>query len=73
MKTKQTKPSQFDLTVKLWTLKDKDSLFRAKEPDKHLVEIWADNRICIRDFVFTDSKQAIDHYNHLARMFKKGK
>lgn len=71
MRQKQTKPSEFAITVKIWTLKDKDSLFRAKEPDKHLVEIWADDRICIREFVFTNSKEALEHYNHLARMFKK--
>lgn len=71
MKAKQTKPVSFNITVKLWTLKDKDSFFRAKEPDRHIVEIWADDRICIREFGFDKAKDAEHHYRTLKYMFER--
>lgn len=69
MRTKQTKPVSFGITVKLWTLHDKDSLFRVKEPDQHIVEIWANDRICIREFHFEKPSLAEAHFQHLKSMF----
>lgn len=73
MRTKQTKPVEFAITVKLWTLHDKlRPMFRARHLDQHLVEIWADNRIMIREFSFDNAKSAEAHFQHLKSMFSKG-
>lgn len=75
MRTKQTKPSEFAIMVKLWTLHDKERpMFRARNPDQHIVEIWADNRIGIRTFIFDKPADAEAHFQHLKSMFsRKGK
>jgi hypothetical protein len=62
------------LQVRVWTLTDKDSMFRAKEPDRHIVEIAAVGRgkhVIIREFVFEgkgSGEQARGHYKHLVSL-----
>ena len=72
MKERNKELGSHALSIRLWTLKDKDSLFRAKEPDKHIIEITAktDRRtIIIREFVFERAIEALDHYRHLISLF----
>lgn len=80
MRQRKKELGQFPISVRLWTLKDKDGLFRAKDPDKHIVEIVATKpkggTVIIREFVFEKAQAATDHYEHLLRCFdysKKGK
>lgn len=56
------------ITVRLWTLKDKDSMFRVKRDDQHIVEIASANCI-IREFVFDKAADATAHYEHLLQCF----
>lgn len=78
MKERKRKLGAFALSLRLYTLKDKAKpMFRAKEPDRHCVEIVATRpsggTIVIRDFWFEQAKPATDHYNHLLGLFGKGK
>lgn len=73
MKERIKKLGEFPLSIRLWTLRDKDSLFRAKEPDRHIIEITATKpkggTVIIREFGFDKAKEATQHYNHLASLF----
>lgn len=52
------------MQVRLWTLKDKDSMFRAKEPDQHVVELSSKHAI-LREWSFDTAAKATAHYDFL--------
>jgi hypothetical protein len=62
-----------ELRARLWTLKDKDSLFRAKNDDVHIVEISAkkksDGVVIMLERQFNDYTQAKAYYENFLRAF----
>jgi hypothetical protein len=53
------------VTVRLFTIKDKaKSMFRARYPDEHHVELMIGNCI-VRDWLFDEAAHATDHYDNL--------
>jgi hypothetical protein len=62
-----------ELRVRLWTLKDKDSLFRAKEPDQHIVELAARKPgggvVILMEKSYLDPVLARHHYNGFLAAF----
>jgi hypothetical protein len=54
--------------VRMWTLKDKKSMFRAKEPDRHCVEViiqCGNTGVMIRDWWYEDPKEATEQYDRI--------
>lgn len=61
--------------VRIWTLKDKERpMFRAKEPDTHIVEIvlYKEGRshCMIRDWHFDTVKQAKAQFDYISTLLK---
>lgn len=75
MRERRKKLGTHQLEVRLWTLKDKKSMFRASEPDRHCVEIIANtprSHVMIRDWWFEDDKkaEATAQYEQLVSLLK---
>lgn len=62
-------PDRF-VTVRLYTLKDKASMFRSKEPDNHIVEVMIGN-VIVRELGHTRAKDATNTYNRLISSLSK--
>jgi hypothetical protein len=64
MRERNRKFTDKTVSIRLFTLTDKDSLFRAKLPDRHIIELMIGNCI-VRTFDFDKPQQATDQYENL--------
>jgi hypothetical protein len=67
MREQKFKTEPKPLEVRLWTLKDKDSNFRAKEPDQHCIEFKVGN-VIIREIWSEDAAASKANYDWLKTM-----
>lgn len=65
MRERNRKLGQREVSIRLYTLRDKKApMFRAKEPDKHIVELQI-GKCIVREWVFYEQQPATMHFNGL--------
>jgi hypothetical protein len=70
MREKQFTTKPMPIKVRLWTLVDRDSNFRAKEPDTHIVEISVGNTI-IREISTEQASTAQAQYMRIKELLTR--